>query len=177
MGADVTGTLLVSSAVSGAAGSLVTLLATKGVDWLIDLVATHSPAVKAKSQENMQNFLYRLAERVVRLEHEMPVGADSIFENAMEHPGTAFLISSAMKHSAITDCDEHHALLTEIIAQRLGAGANDMVTLAGTAACDVINFLSARQIHLLANLALIFDIRPLQKVVLQKKKTRIGRSV
>ena len=111
----------------------------------------------------MENFLYRLADRVERLEHEMPVEKHSVIKEAMEHPNTAFLIGSAMKYSAITDSDEHHSLLAELIAQRLGSGGDDMVTLAGTAACGVVNSLSVRQIYFLATLAILLDIRPLRK--------------
>jgi hypothetical protein len=164
MDVDVAATLVISSAVGGATGSFVKELAGKGVEWLIQIVAAHSPAVQEKSRKNMENFLYRLGERVERLEHEIPVEKRSVISEAMDHPNTAFLIGNAMKFSAITDNEEHHALLAELIAQRLGSGGDDMVTLAGTAACGIVNSLSVRQINFLATLAVLLDIRPLKKI-------------
>lgn len=157
-------TLVISSAVGGAAGSLVKELAGKGAQWLIEMVAAHSPAVQEKAKSNMENFLYRLAERVERLEHEIPPEKKGIIQEAMEHPNTAFLIGNAMKSSAITDADEHHALLAELIAQRLGAGGDDMVTLIGNAACGVVNLISVRQINFLAVFAVLLDIRPQNRI-------------
>lgn len=163
MDVDAATTLVISSAVGGATGSFVKELAGKGMEWLMQIVAAHSPAVQKKSRQNMENFLYKLADRVERLEHEMPVEKKSEISDAMDHPNTAFLIGNAMKFSAITDKDEHHALLTELIARRLGSGGDDMVTLAGTAACAIVNSLSVRQINFLATLAVLLDIRPLKK--------------
>jgi hypothetical protein len=157
-------TLVISSAIAGAAGSFIKTLAEKGVEWLVQIVAAHSPEVQKKSRQNMENFLYRLGERVERLEHEVPVEKRSVINEAMDHPNTAFLIGNAMKFSAITDNEEHHALLAELIAQRLGSGGDDMVTLAGTAACGIVNSLSVRQIYFLGILAVLLDIRPLKKI-------------
>ncbi|EFB41399.1 hypothetical protein [Parachlamydia acanthamoebae] len=89
MDVDVAATLVISSAVGDATGSFVKELAGKGGEWLIQIVAAHSRTVQEKSQKNMEKFLYRLGERVERLEHEIPVEKRSVISEAMDHPNTA----------------------------------------------------------------------------------------
>ena len=155
---------LVTPAVAGAAGALVIQLSQKGADWLIHLVAAHSPAVQAKARANAENFLERLARRVERLEAELPVAQRGVFTEALEHPSTSFLVQRAFTSAATTDNDDRHAILSELIAQRLTADADDMVALTGSAACDIVSALSSRQIHLLGVMSLLIHIRPAQPI-------------
>lgn len=156
--------LVVSSAVGGAAGSFIKELTSNGFKWLCDLVTAQSPEMQAIAKKNMENFVMRLAQRVERLEHELPVEKTQIFKDALNHPGSALLIKTAIVDAATTDNDERHELLAELIAQRLTANADDMIALAGVAACSVVTCLTSRQIKLLAILTTIKDIRPLQKL-------------
>ncbi len=70
---------LLPFAVAGAGGGLVREIAQKGVEWLISLVGSHSPAVQAKAGANARNFLIRLARRVEALEAELPVGIEGVW--------------------------------------------------------------------------------------------------
>jgi hypothetical protein len=151
---------LIVPIVSGATGSLVTLFTTKGADWLISLVASHSAAVQAKVQANTQNFIQRLAKRVERLEAEIPASAAHIIGEAFDHPETSLLMQKSLLAAAVTDNDDRHSILSELIAQRLTAGADDMIALAGAVACDIVGSLSSRQIHLLALLTTLVQLRP-----------------
>lgn len=94
---------------------------------------------------------------------ELPADKSEIFKNSLNHPSSALLIKTAIVDSATTDSDEKHELLAELIAHRLTAEADDMIALAGAAACSVVNSLSSRQIKILAVLSTIKSIRPLQK--------------
>jgi hypothetical protein len=112
----------------------------------------------------MENFVTRLAERVERLEREIPADKSEIFKNSLNHPGSALLIKNAIVDSATTDNEDKHELLAELIAQRLAANADDMIALAGAAACSIVDCLSTRQIKILAILTTLKDIRPLPKI-------------
>lgn len=156
--------LIISSAIGGAAGSFVKELSGSGIKWLIELVTAQSPEMQATAKKNMENFVTRLAARVERLEKEIPADQSAIFHDALKHPASALLIKSAMVDAAVTDNEDKHEMLTELIAQRLTANADDMIALAGAAACQVVNALSSRQIKILAVLSTVKSIRPLQKV-------------
>lgn len=54
-------TLVVSSAVGGAAGSFIKEISSNGVKWLIELVTAQSPEMQAAAKANMENFVTRLA--------------------------------------------------------------------------------------------------------------------
>lgn len=155
--------MVISNAISGAAGGFIAQLTTNGMMWLRELLTAQSPEMQAMARKNMENFVIRLAQRVERLEQEIPADKTEIFENALNHPGSALLIKKAIIDSATTDNDEKHEILAELIAQRLSANADDVIALAGAAACSVIHCLSSRQIKLLAILTTIKDIRPLHK--------------
>ncbi|MBL7687126.1 MAG: hypothetical protein JNJ49_03755, partial [Bdellovibrionaceae bacterium] len=142
--------LIISSAIGGAAGSFVKELSGSGIKWLVELVTAQSPEMQATAKKNMENFVTRLAARVERLEKEVPAEGSGVFQEALRHPSSALLIKTAMVDAAITDNDDKHELLSELIAQRLGAKADDMIALAGAAACGVVNSLSSRQIKVLA---------------------------
>lgn len=162
-------TLIISSAVGGAAGSFIKEITSNGVKWLIELVTAQSPEMQATAKKNLENFVNHLAARVERLEREIPSEKTEIFKSALNHPGSALLIKTAMVDSATTDNDDRHELLAELIAQRLTANADDMIALAGSAACSVVISLSSRQIKILAVLSTIKSIRPLQKASITDK--------
>lgn len=159
-------TLIISSAVGGAAGGFVKELASNGVTWLVDLVSAHSPEVQRQAKQNTERFLDRLANRVERLEKELPTEKERVFQDALSHPGSAMLISDAMRGAATTDSDDRHELLAELIAQRLSSGADDMIALAGQSACGLVNCLSTRQIRLLAVMVTLHSVRPMTKLKL-----------
>jgi hypothetical protein len=156
--------LVVTALVSGAAGAFVKNLSEKGVDWLVSLVAAQSPAAQEQIQKNTQNFLGRLAQRVERLEKDVEASNKSeIFSDALAHPSSSLMLKKALTSAAATDNGVRHSVLSELIAQRLQSGAEDMIALAGNAACDVILSLSVRQISLLATLVSVQTIGPLTK--------------
>lgn len=146
--------------VAGAAGAFVKELSQKGVEWLVSLVTAQSPAVKAKMNKNAENFFRHLAQRVERLEGELSAEKKHLFEDAINHPGTSFLMKKALLAAAVTENDDRHQILSELIAQRLAANEDDMIALVGGAACDIVHALSSRHLRLLGVMAILFDIRP-----------------
>ncbi|MEI8025290.1 MAG: LPO_1073/Vpar_1526 family protein [Pseudomonadota bacterium] len=154
-------TLAISSAIGGAAGSFVKEISTNGVKWLIELVTTQSTEMQEIAKRNMENFVIRLAQRVERLEKDIDPSQAFVFEDALKHPSSALLIKGAMIDAAATENQDKHEILSELIAQRLTAGADDMIALAGAAACNVVTSLSSRQIKALAVLVTTHAVRPL----------------
>lgn len=159
---DIT-TLVISSAAGGAAGSFIKEFASNGVKWLCDLVTAQSPEMQTIVKRNMENFVVRLAQRVDRLECELPAEKAQIFQDALNHPSSALLIKTAIVDAATTDNDDRHELLAELISQRLTAEAEDMIALVGAAASGIVTCLTSRQIKLLAIMTTIKDVRTLQK--------------
>jgi hypothetical protein len=155
-------TLVLSSAVGGAAGSFIKEVSSNGVKWLVDLVTAQSPEMQAIAKRNMENFVNRLAKRVEQLEKDITPEDSEIFRQSLNHPSSAMLIKAALVDAATTDNEDKHELLAELISQRLTAGADDMIALAGTAACSIVNSLSSRQIKILAVLCALYAIRPLK---------------
>ncbi len=147
------------AAIGGAVGGFVSVLTTNALTW----VSHRLQLTQGKAEKNIKKFTKKLSHRLERLEYELDELKKSVFQDALESPNTAFLFEKAIRESAATDCDERHALLAELIAQRLSAGGEDMIALAGNTACGLINFLSVRQINLLALLAVLYEVRPLQK--------------
>lgn len=158
----ITTAVIVTAAISGAAAGFVKDIASKAPEWLISLVSAQSPAVQKKLNENLNNFVNRLAERVTRLEADIPAEKASVFEESMSDPSASLMMRKALLSGAVTDNDDRHAILSELIAQRLTADADDMIALAGGAASDVVSSLSSRHIHILGIMATLYKIRPLQ---------------
>ncbi len=146
--------------ISGAAGAFVKEVASKGVEWLIQLGGSHSQTVQAQVEQNARNFLIRLAERVQRLEEELPADQKEIFDSALGHPSSSFLMQKALISASITDNDDRHSILSELIAQRLSADDEDMIALVGSAACDAVSALSSTHIRLLGLMAHLFFFNP-----------------
>lgn len=161
---DISTDVIVTAAVSGAAGGFIESVASRGFQWIIDLVSAQSPEMQTIARKNLENFVIRLAERVERLEREIPTNKSEIFKDSLNHPGSALLIKKAIVSSAITDNEDKHEILAELIAQRLAANADDMIALAGAAACPIVDCLSTRQIKILAVLTTVKDIRPSLKI-------------
>jgi hypothetical protein len=145
---------------SAAAGAFVGKLTTSGIDWLIQLVGSHSKEVQKQVQENMQNFLVRLAKRVEILESELPTTKRDIFDKALNHPATSLLIQKSFISASITENDDRHEILSELIAQRLTAEADDTIALIGSAACDIICSLSSVHIRILGFFAKLYELIP-----------------
>ncbi|MDB2613598.1 hypothetical protein N9Y92_00375 [Chlamydiales bacterium] len=163
----------VEAAIGGAVGGFVSVLTTNALTW----VSHRLQLTQGKAEKNIRKFTKKLSYRLERLEYEMDELKKSVFQDALESPNTAFLFEKAIRESAATDCDERHTLLAELIAQRLSAGGEDMIALAGNTACGLINFLSVRQINLLALLAVVYEVRPLQKQITPQDVDQASRLV
>lgn len=162
--------IVVSSAVVGASGAFVKEIASKGVEWLIQQVGSHSPTVQVQVEQNARNFLVRLAQRVQRLEEELAADQKEIFESALGHPSSSLLMQKALISASITDNDDRHSILSELIAQRLSAEDEDMIALVGSAACDVVSALSSTHIRLLGLMAHLFFFNPLPEQLIRNQE-------
>ncbi len=138
----------------------VKVMVKQGLAWIAGKLAPHSDEVNLRSEHNFVNFVKRLAKRVENLEAELDDPGKAVYDEALRDPETSLLLQKAFVSAAVTDNDDRHIVLSELIAQRLTAGADDMVALIGQAACDIVNSLASRHIRLLAVLVRIYSIRP-----------------
>jgi len=70
-------------------------------------------------------------------------------------------MQKALISAASTDNDDRHEILSELIAQRLTAEADDLEALSGAAACDVVLALSSMHIRLLGVAVAALHLLPL----------------
>ena len=116
--------------------------------------------MREHAEQNAQRFIKRLAERVDRLEAVLPDNTNEVFHEALAHPSTSLLIQKAILTASVSDIDERHEILSELIRQRLTANADDMVALAGSHACDIVGMLASHHIKLVAIATIAYHIRP-----------------
>ncbi len=96
-------TLIPPEVSNPATGALVGQLVRSGVEWLVDRFRGHKDEMKAKADENAQNFLNDLALRISRLESELPQAQHQVIEVALSHPSTGLLIHKAFISASTTD--------------------------------------------------------------------------
>jgi hypothetical protein len=145
---------------SNAAGGFVKVLTQRGFAWLDRMLESHSEAVQREVRENQDRFLLKLAGRVERLESELPPEDRHRIADALDDPDTSFLLQRACISAATSSSDDRHEILAELIAQRMSCQPDDLVALAGGAACDVVSALLPRHIRLLAFMTRLLRIRP-----------------
>ena len=148
---------LTPTILTGATGKCISEYANRGAVWLGEKYNSHSPKVQSEVNKNAHMYLDCLGTRIERLEKECP-SAKNCIEEALDHLGAALLMQKALLSAATTDNQTGHALLSEILAQRLTAAPEDNVSLIGPVACDIICSLSTRQFNFLGVLALLNDI-------------------
>lgn len=146
---------------AGAAGAFMQSLAESGAKWLIEALSAQMPAALEKAHSNARNYMDRLAIRLEALERDVPAIKDWISNGAFEDPSLNTLFRKALVNAANTNLDERHEILAELIVQRLQSEEDDLVALAGGAACDVVCMLSKNHISWLAALNFIHYVRPI----------------
>lgn len=151
---------LVVAGLTGLAASFVGRLGQRGADWLIEKFKAHGDEAQEQARKNTLGFLVELGRRVERLEKTAEGDVKGKSESAFATPDFTVTMRKAVLAAATTASAEKRALLADIIASRLTAGPEDMVSLLGGAACDVVTRLTARQIHLLALMAKLYKVRP-----------------
>jgi hypothetical protein len=112
-----------------------------------------------KAEENAEDFVQLLAERVERLE-SLPTSPAQLVAAASEDPDFAAVIHSAVLGAARTNSRERHALLAQAVAQRLVATPGSVRAVASNLAVETIPRLANVHLEILGLLAVIWGIRP-----------------
>lgn len=149
-----------TSLISGAAGGLAGKIGELGIKWIGDYFGSHGKEAMKKAEINYENFVMRLAKRVDQLESDLPPKEKLKFEEALKSPDTTYLIRSACISASITDNDDRHSILSELISQRMLAGTDDLIALVGQSASDIVNHLSSKHIRILGLLATLHYVKP-----------------
>jgi hypothetical protein len=159
------------AAIGGAAGKFVEKAWDSGEKWLGTYFANHGIKAQKKARENSLAFLKELSERIKILENEHIVKKNRI-EHAMDHPEFSVLLQKGILNSAQTDNAEKRSYLSRLIAERLKYPAESTYSLASKMAVDAIANSTPKQLHILALLDFLQEVRwtsdPAPKDIYQK---------
>lgn len=150
--------LMVSSAVSGAAGALVQQTLTSGGSWLKDRFAGHQANAMQQAIANVNDFLDELGARVQRME-ESNLALRERIADAMSHPDYSILMQRAVLAAAQTDNHDKHILLAQLVSERLRVDEDTTLARACKMACDAVENLASRQLNILGFLYTITHLQ------------------
>lgn len=152
----------IAGAAGGVAGKLIEKSWDVGIKWLDTYFKDHHPKAQKSAQQNALDFLSELASRVRSIEQtvkNIPDAKEQI-EDALSDPDFSALLHDAMISSARTESTEKHKLLARVVSERLLAGHESLIALAGNLACDAIPHLSPKHLRCLGIMALVYGTRP-----------------
>lgn len=152
----------IAGAVGGAAGKLIEKTWNSGQRWLATYFRDHQPKAQEAAEKNALDFLSELANRVHAIEETIKNVPDAKkqIEDALADPDFSALLKDAMIASGRTASSEKHKLLARVVSEKLLAGQESLVALAGNLACDAIPHLSSKHLRYLGILSLVYGIRP-----------------
>jgi hypothetical protein len=157
--ADPLSLVALGAAVGGATGKFVEKAWDSGEKWIQAYFANHQQKSQEKARENSANFLNELAARVKELEDKKEVSKEDI-ESAQEHPDFSVALQKAMISAAQTESTEKHKLLARILADRLVASPESLLSLAGKMACEAISYMTPNQLQILGLSSNIMHVGP-----------------
>ena len=152
----------IAGAAGGAAGKLIEKAWSSGQRWLGTYFRDHQPKAQEAAEKNALDFLSELANRVHAIEEtvkNIPNRKKQI-EDALADPDFSVLLKDAMIASGRTASSEKHKLLARVVSERLLAGEESLVALAGNLACDAIPHLSPKHLRCLGVMPVVYGIRP-----------------
>lgn len=152
----------IAGAAGGVAGKLIEKSWDVGVKWLDAYFKDYHPKAQESAQQNTLDFLSELASRVRGIEETVKniPDAKNRIEDALSDPDFSALLHEAMISSARTESTEKHKLLARVVSERLLAGQESLIALAGNLACDAIPHLSPKHLRCLGIMALVYFTRP-----------------
>jgi hypothetical protein len=147
--------------VSAAAGGLVSKLSERIADHLYATFARgHSEETRYRARANTQAF----AEEVFRyVDAKLAAGADipeDRLEDRLTDPDFASTLETATRAASRTSDAERHAILAELVAERLTSQAVTVDTVASTTAIEVLPRLAPLHVEMLGLLAAVQWLRP-----------------
>ena len=147
------------AAIGGGAGKFVEKAWDSGEKWIVSYFANHQEKAREKAEENSADFLKKLGARVAELENNNQISEDSLV-TAQEHPDFSVVLQKAMLSAAQTDSESKHDLLSRLVAERIQAAPESMLSMASKMACDAISFTTPNQLQILGLLTNILYIEP-----------------
>jgi len=151
--------IALGAAVGGAAGKFTEKALDAGTKWIASYFKDHKEKTQAQAGKNATDFLGELAQRIEQLEACRQVSKETI-ESAQDHPDFSILLQKAILSAAQTDLKEKHQLLARLVAERLRASPESLLSLASKLACEVISHTNVSQLRILALLAVVTLVAP-----------------
>jgi GGDEF domain-containing protein len=130
--------------------------------WVARRYENHAPAAQASARTNSASFILALAKRVTELEGKHAEIADRV-NAAQSDPHFSLVLQKAILGSAQTSEPAKHQLLADLVASRLLADTETTLSLAIGLACDAVPNLTYTQLHWLALLVFLHELRPRNK--------------
>lgn len=156
------GKLVLSKAAASASGKFIDKAWDNASKWLTDKFRGHSKEVKEKAEKNSESFLNNAGKQlqvIVQNSQNSPVTIQLMNDN-FKDPDFSAVLQEATIASARTDSEEKHILLARLIAERVTAKPENMVSLVSSSAIEAIRKLSSKHLHTLGLAGLIYQIRP-----------------
>ncbi len=147
------------AAIGGGAGKFVEKAWDSGEKWVVSHFANHQETAKAKAIENSTDFLRMLGKRVTDLETNNQV-SEEFLSTAQEHPDFSVVLQKAILSAAQTESQSKHDLLSRLVAERIQATPESLVSMASKMACDVIAYTTPNQLLILGLLANVLYVVP-----------------
>ncbi len=151
--------IALSAAVGGIAGKFGEKTWELAEKWLARPFEHHVAAAQTTARTNSASFILELAKRVAVIEQKHPEIADRI-NVAQSDPHFSLVLQKAILGSAQTSDPAKHQLLADLISSRLLANTETTLSLAIGLACDAVPNLTSTQLHWLALLVFLHEIRP-----------------
>lgn len=162
--------IALGAAIGGGAGKFVEKAWDSGEKWIVSYFANHQEKAREKAEENSGEFLKKLGERVAQLERSKVMSEETLAA-AQEEPDFSVVLHKAILSAAQTNSESKHDLLARLVAERLQASPESLVSVASKMACDAISFTTPNQLLLLGLLTNVLYVSPTEKL---SKSQHIG---
>lgn len=126
-----------------------------GNKWLTSCFKNHDTKVKRQAEANSMDFIIDLTKQVKSFMEKGEISQEQI-NNAQNQPDFSIILQNSLLNAAQTESKEKHKLLARLIAERLKAKPESMLSLASKMASDIIPLITINQLKLLGLLANIF---------------------
>lgn len=151
--------IALGAAIGGGAGKFVEKAWDSGEKWIVSYFANHQEKAREKAEENSAEFLRNLGERVAQLEKTGSMSEEAL-ASAQEDPDFSVVLHKAILSSAQTSNKSKHDLLARLVAERLQAPSESLLSMASKMACDAISYTTSNQLLILGLLTNLLYITP-----------------
>lgn len=151
--------IALGAAIGGGAGKFVEKAWDSGEKWIVSYFANHQEKAREKAEENSSEFLKKLGERISQLEKSRSISEEEL-STAQEEPDFSVVLHKAILSAAQTNNKSKHDLLARLVAERLQAPTESLLSMASKMACDAISYTTPNQLLILGLLTNLLYITP-----------------